>query len=69
MMKLLISIKDHVIKFNDFLKKMEQMPLRRFHGDFYEEEEDKKPAKRAPRKNNVSVEDLRHQRPTDESNN
>lgn len=57
-MPILAKIKEQALKLNDFLKKMEQMPMRGFQGDFYDDD-DSKPAPRAPRKNNVKVEDLR----------
>ncbi|WP_413568277.1 hypothetical protein ACLWBD_11595 [Bdellovibrio sp. HCB117] len=60
MMRSLAALKDRVFKIYEMIKELDQMPMRNLRGDFYESEEPKK-IKRAPRKNNVRVEDLRPQ--------
>lgn len=60
----LLRIKDQVLKLYNYIKELERIPFRGFNDDFYDEE-DAKPLKRAPRKNNVKVEDLRPQRHSD----
>lgn len=54
-MQILINIKNQIIKLYDLIKELDQMPMRRLQGEFYEEER-KEP--RVRRKNNVKVEDL-----------
>ncbi|WP_373997816.1 hypothetical protein [Bdellovibrio bacteriovorus] len=60
MMRSLAALKDRVFKIYEMIKELDQMPMRNLRGDFYDAEEPKK-VKRAPRKNNVRVEDLRPQ--------
>lgn len=51
------QLKNRVVEFYDFLKAMDEMPMRRLLGDFYEEKEKRhKPARRETK---TSVEDLR----------
>ncbi|ASD62917.1 hypothetical protein [Bdellovibrio bacteriovorus] len=46
-----------VVEFYDFLKAMDEMPMRRLLGDFYEEKEPRR--KPVRRETKTSVEDLR----------
>ena len=56
-MQILGSIKDRLIKIYNFIKELEQIPLRNFSDDF---DSDSKPElPRAKRTNQVKVEDLR----------
>lgn len=55
MMRVLAKLKANVIKIYEIIKELDQMPMRRMQGEFYEEER-KEP--RVHRKNNVKVEDL-----------
>lgn len=61
MKRLLINIKEQVLKLHNFIRELDQIPMRGFQGDFYDEEE-AHTTKPAPRKNNVKVEDLRPQK-------
>lgn len=57
------NLKNRVIEFYDFLKAMDEMPMRRLLGDFYEEKEPKhKPVRRETK---TSVEDLRPPKKTE----
>lgn len=56
MIKMLTAAKDRLVKLYQTIKSFDEMPIRMIQGEFYEE---KKAEVRAPRKNNVSVEDLR----------
>lgn len=49
--------KNRIIEWYDILKALDEMPLRRILGDFYEEKETRK--KKAPRSTKTRVEDLR----------
>lgn len=62
MMRTLVSLKNRLIKAYEFIKELDQIPMRNFHGDFYEE---KPKTPKAPRQNKVKVEDLRPQPPQD----
>lgn len=55
MTRILTSLKNNVIKLYETIKELDQMPMRRLQGEFYEEER-KEP--RVRRKNDVKVEDL-----------
>nr|WP_295899669.1 hypothetical protein [uncultured Bdellovibrio sp.] len=55
MIRVLANLKNNVIKIYNLIKELDQMPMRRLQGEFYEEER-KEP--RVRRKNNVKVEDL-----------
>ncbi|MEK2646084.1 hypothetical protein [Bdellovibrio sp. BCCA] len=55
MIRVLTSLKNQLIKFYNIIKELDQMPMRRLQGEFYEEER-KEP--RVRRKNDVKVEDL-----------
>lgn len=66
MKRFLISIKEQAVKLHNFIKEMDQIPFRGLHGEFYDEE-DAKRVKPVPRKNEVKVEDLRPQRPSENS--
>lgn len=48
--------------FYQYLKELEEIPLRHLRGDFYEEKRKERPA---PRKNKVKVDDLRPRSPQD----
>lgn len=56
MRQTLLNLKNQLIKAYEFIKELDQIPMRNFHGDFYEEKS--KPPK-ARRQNKVKVEDLR----------
>lgn len=58
----LIAIKDRFVLVYEKIKELDQIPMRNFSGEFYEEKETKK-QKPARRLNNVKVEDLRPPRP------
>lgn len=58
MKHIFVSIKIKTLELYKLLKELEQMPLRRLRGEFSDEEESE-PSIRAPRSNNVKVEDLR----------
>ncbi|MFV3408668.1 hypothetical protein [Bdellovibrio bacteriovorus] len=51
------QLKKRVVEFYDFLKAMDEMPMRRLLGDFYEEKEPRR--KPVRRETKTSVEDLR----------
>ncbi len=51
------QVKKRVVEFYDFLKAMDEMPMRRLLGDFYEEKEPRR--KPVRRETKTSVEDLR----------
>lgn len=53
----LVSLWGRVVEFYDLIVALEQMPMRRIMGDFYEEKEKKQ--KGAARKTKTKVEDLR----------
>lgn len=59
-MQILKQIKDAVLKSYAFIKEMDEMTMSRLRGeDEWDRPEKKTEHKRAPRKNNVRVEDLR----------
>lgn len=62
MMQTLANLKNRLIKAYEFIKELDQIPMRNFHGDFYEEKPKSPPARR---QNNVKVEDLRPEPPQD----
>ena len=51
------QLKKRLVEFYDFLKAMDEMPMRRLLGDFYEEKEPRR--KPVRRETKTSVEDLR----------
>lgn len=56
MLRVLTILKDRALKIYAVIKAMDEIPLRVFNEEFYEE----KPVKvQVPRKNNVTIEDLR----------
>lgn len=59
MKKAFANLKMQIFKAYEFIKELDQLPMRNMQGEFYEE---KKKTPRAQRKNNVSLEDLRPQR-------
>lgn len=61
--KLFIQIKTKAVAVNEFLKKIEKLPMRGFADEYFDDDTEKhKPASRT---NNVRVEDLRPQKPKD----
>ncbi|UXR66215.1 hypothetical protein EZJ49_08130 [Bdellovibrio bacteriovorus] len=62
MTRTLFYLKTQLIKAYEFIKELDQIPMRNFHGDFYEE---KSKTPRASRQNKVKVEDLRPKPPQD----
>ncbi|AFY02528.1 hypothetical protein [Bdellovibrio bacteriovorus] len=64
MIRKLSLLKNRVVQFYDFLKAMDEMPMRRLLGDFYEEKEPRRKAVR--RETKTSVEDLRPQKNTEQ---
>lgn len=56
MRQTLLNLKNQLIKAYEFIKELDQIPMRNFHGDFYEE---KPKTPKARRQNKVKVEDLR----------
>ena len=58
MPKLFSAIIDRVVLVYEKIKELDQIPMRNFSGEFYEEKESKK-TKPAARTNQVKVEDLR----------
>ncbi|MFV8258769.1 hypothetical protein ACNQKP_13255 [Bdellovibrio bacteriovorus] len=64
MIRKLNQLKNRVVQFYDFLKAMDEMPMRRLLGDFYEEKEPRhKPVRRETK---TSVEDLRPQKKSEQ---
>lgn len=62
-MRFLTTIKETVLKYYEFIKEIDDMTMSRLRGeDEWDRPEKKTEHKRAPRKNNVKVEDLRPQR-------
>jgi hypothetical protein len=62
-MRFLATIKETVLKYYEFIKEIDEMTLSRLRGeDEFDRPEKKTEHKRAPRKNNVRVEDLRPQK-------
>ncbi len=59
MKKAFANLKMQLIKAYEFIKELDQLPMRNMQGEFYEE---KTKTSRAPRKNKVSLQDLRPQR-------
>jgi len=57
-MQFLVTLKDMVVKYYEFIKEIDDMVLSRLRGED-EFDRPKKEHKRAPRQNNVKVEDLR----------
>lgn len=66
MKRFFINIKEQALKLHNLIKELDKIPFRALQGDFYDEEEAQQ-AKPAPRKNNVKVEDLRPQRPSEKT--
>ncbi|MNK06289.1 hypothetical protein D3C87_241830 [compost metagenome] len=56
MIKFLTALKMQAIKIYDFIQELNDIPMKNFSGDFYEE---KKRQARVPRKTKTKVEDLR----------
>nr|BFD63618.1 hypothetical protein BdHM001_22990 [Bdellovibrio sp. HM001] len=56
MRQTLLNLKNQLIKAYEFIKELDQIPMRNFQGDFYEE---KSKTPKAHRQNKVKVEDLR----------
>lgn len=56
-----IRVKEKALELNDFLKKIEKIPMRGLNDEYYDDD-DSNSSKPAPRKNNVKVEDLRPQK-------
>ncbi|NUN06009.1 MAG: hypothetical protein HUU57_09620 [Bdellovibrio sp.] len=59
MKKVFANLKMHILKVYELIKELDQLPMRNMQGEFYEEN---KKTPRVPRKNNVSLEDLRPRR-------
>ncbi|MGE5086139.1 MAG: hypothetical protein ACM3MG_07530 [Bacillota bacterium] len=62
-MRIFIPLKNHLNKIYNFIKELEQIPLRNFSDDF--ESDSKTKPVRAQRSNPVKVEDLRPPRKTE----
>ncbi|UYL07273.1 hypothetical protein B9G69_009465 [Bdellovibrio sp. SKB1291214] len=62
-MRFLTNIKETVLKYYEFIKELDEMTMSRLRGeDEFDRPAKKTEHKRAPRKNNVKVEDLRPQK-------
>ncbi|WP_413577571.1 hypothetical protein ACLVWU_04170 [Bdellovibrio sp. HCB290] len=67
-MRILSQIKDAVLKSYEFIKEMDELTMSRLRGeDEWDRPEKKTEHKRAPRKNNVKIEDLRPPKASDEA--
>ncbi|QLY26268.1 hypothetical protein [Bdellovibrio sp. KM01] len=66
-MQFLTTIKETVLKYYEFIKEMDEMMISRLRGEDEFDRPKKTEHKRAPRKNHVSVEDLRPQKKSEEA--
>ncbi len=62
-MQFLTTIKETILKYYEFIKEMDELMISRLRGEDEFDRPKKTEHKRAPRKNNVKVEDLRPPKP------